>query len=231
MPPRQSRDRARPLLIACGTRGAGKVHGDHEEGDGENHLESVIGGANAPRGNVGGGPLAAFGGAEFMQGMFTTIKQVVRNTVQAMQVLIRVIDTRVTTAMKAFLQFCSPTFRGNLIKVYSTMASSATANKETLNETRKILNPKSQSDDGTSTQSEGRYSKKPKIFTSQQYWGIVLQSAHIRVNSSDSLSRGDIPTVRLKSSHRVEGHLFATNVVKLAMSCGNAHTRRAIKER
>ena len=45
------------------------------------------GGVNAAGGNVadsGGAPPAAFGGAEFMQGMFTAIEQVVRNTVQAM---------------------------------------------------------------------------------------------------------------------------------------------------
>ena len=48
---------------------------------------------------------------------------------------------------------------GNLIKVYSTMVSLATGIEETLSETRKILNPKSQCD-GTSAQSEGCYSKK-----------------------------------------------------------------------
>ena len=53
---------------------------------------------------------------------------------------------------------------GNLIKVYSTMVSSTVVIEETLNETRKILNPKSQHD-GTSTQSEGLYSKKSKTST------------------------------------------------------------------
>ena len=46
----------------------------------------MIGGeVNAPRGNGRGAPLIAFGGAKFMQGMFTTIKQVVRHTVQAIE--------------------------------------------------------------------------------------------------------------------------------------------------
>ena len=120
MPPRQARGRARPQLRAHGARGAGRARGEHEEGDGENHQEFVIGErANAPGGNVrgnaggaGSAPSAAFGGAEFMQGIFTAIEQVVRNTVQAMQVPIRAADTRVTTAMKAFLQLCPLTFRG-----------------------------------------------------------------------------------------------------------------------
>ncbi|GFY95027.1 hypothetical protein Acr_10g0004120 [Actinidia rufa] len=47
-----------------------------------------------------------------MQGVFTAIEQVVRNTVQAMQVPARAADTRATTAMKAFLQLCPPTFKG-----------------------------------------------------------------------------------------------------------------------
>ena len=51
---------------------------------------------------------------------------------------------------------------GNLIKVYSTMVSSAASIEETLNETRKIMNSKSQCE-GTSAQSEGNFSKKSKI--------------------------------------------------------------------
>ena len=42
------------------------------------------GGASALGGNVGGiggAPPTVFGGAEFMQGVFTAIEQVVRNTV------------------------------------------------------------------------------------------------------------------------------------------------------
>ena len=63
----------------------------------------IGGGANALGGNVGGAHTAALYGAKFMQWMFTAIEQVVRNTVQAMQVPIRAADTRVTTTMKAFL--------------------------------------------------------------------------------------------------------------------------------
>ena len=112
MPPHQGRGRTRSLPRARGARGECEARGNRE-GDGENHQESVIGGgANAPRGNVGGAPLVAFGGVEFMQGVFTAIKQVIRNTVQAMQVLVRVADTRTTTTMKAFLQLRPPTFRG-----------------------------------------------------------------------------------------------------------------------
>ena len=74
----------------------------------------IGGGANTPKRNVGGtggAPPTTFGGAEFMQGMFTAMKQVVRNTVQAMQVPIRAADTRATTAMKAFLQLRPSTFQ------------------------------------------------------------------------------------------------------------------------
>ena len=68
----------------------------------------IGGGANALGGNVGGAPPAAFGGAKFMQGMFTTIEQVVRNTMQEMQVPVRAAD------MPAFLQLHPPTFQGEL---------------------------------------------------------------------------------------------------------------------
>ena len=47
-----------------------------------------------------------------MQGVFTAIEQVVRNTVQTMQVPARAENSRATTAMKAFLQLCPPTFSG-----------------------------------------------------------------------------------------------------------------------
>ena len=71
---------------------------------------------------------------------------------------------------KQFMRGLKPSIRNkiveNLIKVYSTMVSSVTAIEETLNETRKILNPKSQYD-GTSAQSEGRYLKKLKTSTLQ----------------------------------------------------------------
>ncbi|GFS30366.1 hypothetical protein Acr_00g0011480 [Actinidia rufa] len=107
MPPRQARGRARSLTGARGARGI------REKGDGKNHQESVMwGGA---RGNVGGAPPTIFGGAEFMQRVFTAIEQVVRNTVQAMPVPARVANTRATTAMKAFLQLRPPILRANRI--------------------------------------------------------------------------------------------------------------------
>ena len=109
MPPRQ----ARPLHRARGARGA---RDNHEEGDSENHQESVMGGgANAPEGNVGGiggAPPMVFGGAKFMHGVFTDIEQVVRNMVQAVQVLVRAANTRATMTMKSFFQLRSPTFKG-----------------------------------------------------------------------------------------------------------------------
>ena len=72
---------------------------------------------------------------------------------------------------KQFMRGLRPSIRnkivGNMIKVYSTMVSSAIAIEETLNEIRKIVNPKSQRE-VTSAQSEGRFSKKLKIPTTQQ---------------------------------------------------------------
>ena len=69
----------------------------------------IGGGANTPGENVGGAPPPAFGGAEFMQRIFTAIKQVMRNTMQA---LVKAINTRATNAKKAFLQLHPPTFLG-----------------------------------------------------------------------------------------------------------------------
>ncbi|GFS38040.1 hypothetical protein Acr_00g0055310 [Actinidia rufa] len=85
MPPRNARGRAKSLTGARGARGACGAHRNLDEGD--DHQESVMGGrASAP--------------------------QMVRNTVQTMQVPIRATENRATTAMKAFLQLRPPTFKG-----------------------------------------------------------------------------------------------------------------------
>ncbi|GFY98043.1 hypothetical protein Acr_12g0005840 [Actinidia rufa] len=98
-----------------GARGARKARGacrNHDEEDDGNHQVSVMGGrANAPRGNMGGAPHLILGGTEFMQRVFTTIKQVVKNTVQTMQVPVRMAESRATMTMKAFLQLRPPTFK------------------------------------------------------------------------------------------------------------------------
>ncbi|GFS45340.1 hypothetical protein Acr_00g0095600 [Actinidia rufa] len=232
---------------ARGARGARGTRRNHDEEDDGKHQKSVMGGGTgAPGGNMGGAPPMILGGAKFMQGVFTTIELVVRNTVQMMQVPIRAMESRATIAMKAFIQLRPPTFKRepdllvaedwlkqvtrvlntifvieeelralfasyqlqgdalqwwkiveevvakkfakifvlaeeekekqfmqglrpsirnkiaeNLIKVYSTMVSTAAAIEETLNETRKIQNPKSQHE-GTSNQSKGLSFKKPK---------------------------------------------------------------------
>ncbi|GFY97381.1 hypothetical protein Acr_11g0016870 [Actinidia rufa] len=110
MPPRQARGHTRSLTGARRAHAARRASGIREEGDGENHQESMMGGGAG--GNVRGTPPTVFGGAKFIQEVFTLIEQVVRNTVQAMQVLTRATDTRVTTTMKAFLQLRPPTFKG-----------------------------------------------------------------------------------------------------------------------
>ncbi|GFS36700.1 hypothetical protein Acr_00g0047500 [Actinidia rufa] len=93
MSPHQARGRARSLTGAHGARG------DCDEGDNDNHHESVMGGgAHAFGGNVwvvGGAPPTVISGTEFMQGVFTAIEQVVRNMVQEMLVPARAADTRV----------------------------------------------------------------------------------------------------------------------------------------
>ena len=75
---------------------------------------------------------------------------------------------------------------GNLIKVYSTMVSLAEDIEETLNEMRKITNPKSQCE-GTSAQSKGCFSKKLKSFMSQQQYP-ARSSPTILVASSGQTS-------------------------------------------
>ncbi|GFS40413.1 hypothetical protein Acr_00g0068400 [Actinidia rufa] len=92
---------------------------------------------------------------------------------------------------KQFMRGLRPSIRnkiaGNLIKVYSTMVSAAVAIEETLNETRKITNSKSQRE-GTSNQSEGHSFKKPKSSTTQQQYP-VRPSPNMSVVSSDQTSR------------------------------------------
>ncbi|GFY92940.1 hypothetical protein Acr_08g0013360 [Actinidia rufa] len=210
MPPRNARGRAKSLTGARGACGA----------------------CGCPGGNVGGPPPTTLGGAEFMQGVFTAIEQVVRNTVQTMQVPVRTAESRATTAMKAFLQLRPPTFKGepdplvtedwleqvtraldtilvteedlrvlfasyqlqgDALQWWKTMEevgakNAAAAIEETLNETRKIQNPKSQRE-GTSNQSEGRSSKKPRNFTAQQQYP-ARSSPATSVISSGQTSRG-----------------------------------------
>ncbi|GFS41723.1 hypothetical protein Acr_00g0076060 [Actinidia rufa] len=113
MSPRNARGRTKSLTGARGARGAHGARRNHDEEDDGNHQELVMGGgASAPGGNVGGAPPTTLGGAEFMQGVFTAIEQVVRNTVQTMQVPIRTAENKATTAIKAFLQLHPPTFKG-----------------------------------------------------------------------------------------------------------------------
>ncbi|GFZ11679.1 hypothetical protein Acr_23g0000640 [Actinidia rufa] len=189
------------------------------------------GGASAPGGNMGGVPPTVLGGAEFMQGVFTANEQVVKNTLQSMQVPVRMAESRATMAIKAFLQLRPPTFKGepdpfakafvsteeekakqfmrglrpsirnklarNLIKVYSTMVSVAATIEETLNETRKIQNPKSQRE-GTSNQSEGRSSKKPRNSITQQQYpasGLPTRGSAATVVAEGTISHPSTGTI------------------------------------
>ena len=91
---------------------------------------------------------------------------------------------------------------GNLIKVYSTMVNSSAAIEKTLNETRKMINPKSQRE-GTSAQYKGCFLKKPKSFMSQQQYP-ARSSPTISVAPSNQASRiGPICFGCHQSGHQV----------------------------
>ncbi|GFY85466.1 hypothetical protein Acr_04g0002040 [Actinidia rufa] len=153
------------------------------------------GGASAPGGNMGGAPPTILGGAEFMQGMFTAIEQVVRNTVQTMQVLVRTTENRVTTAMKAFLQLHPPMFEGE-------PDLSVVAIEETLNKTRTIQNPKSQRE-RTNNQSEGCSSKKPRNSTTQQQYPMRTLPTTSVVSYGQTSQGGPIYFGYHQSGHHV----------------------------
>ena len=71
----------RSLPGARGTPVARGACGNRDEGDDDNHQESIMGGGdNTLRRGVGGTTPEIFGGAKFMQGVFTAIEQMVRNT-------------------------------------------------------------------------------------------------------------------------------------------------------
>ncbi|GFS29011.1 hypothetical protein Acr_00g0004970 [Actinidia rufa] len=360
MPPRNARGCTKSLTGARGlVEHAGLVGITTRKTMGITKSRVMGGGASAPGGNVGGAPPTTLGGAEFMQGVFTAIEQVVRNTMQTMQVPVRTAESRATTAMKAFLQLRPPTFKGepdplvvedwleqvtraldtilvteedlrvlfasyqlqgdalqwwktmeevgakkwepfkkafldqyftdtakealrmefinlvqgsmtvaqyeakftslsrfakafvlteeekakqfmwglrpsirnkiagNLIKVYSTMVSAATAIEETLNETRKIQNPKSQRE-GTSNQSEGRSSKKPRNFTTQQQYPARSSPATSVISSGQTSRGGPICFGCHQLGHRIVdcplkgGHLPAIGVVRGVISVDSA---------
>ncbi|GFZ15860.1 hypothetical protein Acr_25g0002690 [Actinidia rufa] len=107
---------------------------------------------------------------------------------------------------KQFMWGLRPSIRnkiaGNLIKVYSTMVSVAAAIEETLNETRKIQNPKSQHE-GTNNQSEGRSSKKPRNSTTQQQYPARSSPTTSIVSSSQTSRGGPIYFGCHQPSHRV----------------------------
>ena len=91
---------------------------------------------------------------------------------------------------------------GNLIKVYSTMVSSAAAIEKTLNETKKVVNSKSQRE-GTSNQSEGRSFKKPKSSATQQQYLARFSPATLVVSSSQTSWGGPICFGCHQSGHHV----------------------------
>ncbi|XP_057502688.1 uncharacterized protein LOC130786393 [Actinidia eriantha] len=102
------------------------------------------------------------------------------------------VSTEEETA-KQFIRELRPSIRnkiaGNLIKVYSTMVSSAVVIEEILNKTRKIVNPKSQCE-GANAQSEGHFFKKPKSSATQQEFSVRSLTATFVV-SSGQISRGE----------------------------------------
>ncbi|GFS35871.1 hypothetical protein Acr_00g0042600 [Actinidia rufa] len=186
MPPRQVRSHAISLM---GARGVYGVRENRDKEDDYNHQESVMeGGVSALRGNirgVGGAPPAVFGGVEFIDGK-GDIKDEVINLVQGSMIVAQY-EAKFTSLSrfakafmsteeekeKKFIRGLRPSITNkiaeNLIKVYSTIVSSAAAIKEILNKTRKITNQKSQRE-GTRNQSEGCSFKKPNNSTAQQQY-------------------------------------------------------------
>ena len=82
MPPRNARGRTKSLTEAREAGVARGARGNRDEDNGDNHQESMMGGgANVLGENVRGAPPAVFGEMEFIQRVFTAIKQVVRKSV------------------------------------------------------------------------------------------------------------------------------------------------------
>ncbi|GFZ16734.1 hypothetical protein Acr_26g0000040 [Actinidia rufa] len=106
----------------------------------------------------------------------------------------------------SFMRGLRPSIRnkiaGNLIKVYSTMVSAAAAIEKTLNETRNIQNPKSQRE-GTNSQSEGRYFKKPRTYTAQQQYPTRSLPATSVISSGQTSRGGPICFGCHQPGHRV----------------------------
>ncbi|GFY95611.1 hypothetical protein Acr_10g0009960 [Actinidia rufa] len=132
---------------------------------------------------------------------------------------------------KQFMRGLRPSIRNkiaeNLIKVYSTMFSAAAAIEETLNETRKIQNPKSQCE-GTSNQSEGRSSKKPRTYIAQQQYPTRSLPAIYVISSGQTSRGGPICFGCHQPAHRIVdcplkgGHLPAIGVVRWVISVDSA---------
>ncbi|GFS35027.1 hypothetical protein Acr_00g0037430 [Actinidia rufa] len=126
-----------------GARVARGIRGNRDEGNDDNHQESLMGGgASALGGNVGGVggiPPTIVGGTKFMQGVFTAIEQVVRNTVQTIQVpgepdpfvaedcleqVIRALDTILVMEEELRVLFTSYQLQGDALQWWKTMEES-----------------------------------------------------------------------------------------------------------
>ncbi|GFS43254.1 hypothetical protein Acr_00g0084370 [Actinidia rufa] len=193
---------------------------NHDEEDDGNHQESVMGGGvSAPGENVRGAPPTTLGGAEFMQGVFTAIEQV-GDALQWWKTMEEVVAKKWEPFKKAFLdQYFTDTAKEalrmefiNLVQgsmtvaqyeaKFTSLSSAAAAIEETLNETRKSQNPKSQRE-GTSNQSEGRSSKKPKNFTTQQQYPARSSPATSVVSSGQTSQGGPIYFGCHQPGHRI----------------------------
>ncbi|GFS38025.1 hypothetical protein Acr_00g0055210 [Actinidia rufa] len=110
---RNARGRAKSLTGARGARGARGACRNHDEGDDGNHQESVMGVGQVLLEEMWEVLHLRFWVApNLCKEFFTAIEQVVKNTIQTMQVPVRTAKSRATTAMKAFLQLRPPTFKG-----------------------------------------------------------------------------------------------------------------------
>ncbi|GFY88836.1 hypothetical protein Acr_06g0007760 [Actinidia rufa] len=103
---------------------------------------------------------------------------------------------------KQFMRGLRPSIRnkiaGNLIKVYSTMVSAAAAIEESLNETRKIQNPKSSPN--MSVVSSGQTSQGgPILFwlspTGSSYYGLPTEGSAAAVAAEGTISHSGTGTI------------------------------------
>ncbi|GFS34613.1 hypothetical protein Acr_00g0034850 [Actinidia rufa] len=188
MPPRNSRDRAKSLTGARGARGGRGARRNHDEEDDGNHQESVMG-----------------VGQVLLEEMWETE------------------ESRATTAMKAFLQLRPPTFKGEpeplvaedwreqVTRVLDTILVTEEdlrvlfASYQLQGDALQWWKTMEKVREGTSNQSEGRSSKKPRNLAAQQQYPARSSPATSVVSSGQTSRGGPICFGCHQPGHRIVG--------------------------